>query len=325
MGSDIDFGAARRAVSAFAIRTPLLFEPELSAVTKAPIYLKLENLQVTGSFKIRGAANRITALTEEERRRGVVACSSGNHGKAVAHVAGACGIPAVICAPEWVDPGKRSAMEGAGARVLAGGRTYDEADAQASEIERQEGMTLVHPFDDPFVIAGQGTLALEVQEELPDVAEILVPLSGGGLAGGVAYALKSVSPHSTVTAVSAQRASVMLESLAAGRPVEVAEEETVASALSGGIGLDNKYTFAMVRDWVDRQLSVPEEAILDAMVYALAQLHVVVEGGGAVALAAVLSGLWAPLSTAGPTVIVLSGGNLDPKRLREVAARPDRA
>jgi threonine dehydratase len=160
---------------------------------------------------------------------------------------------------------------------------------------------------------------LEIQEELPDVAEILVPLSGGGLAAGVAYALKSVSPHATVTAVSAQRASVMLESLAAGKPIEMAEEGTIASALSGGIGLDNTYTFAMVRDWIDRHLSVPEEAILEAMAYALSHLHLVVEGGGAVALAAILAGLWVPLSDSGPTVIVLSGGNLDPKRLHEVA------
>lgn len=319
VGPDLELEAARRAVGGFAIPTPLLFEPELSARAKTPIYLKLECLQVTGSFKIRGAANRITALTEEQRRRGVVACSSGNHGKAVAHVAGACGIPAVICTPEWVDPVKRSAMERAGARVLADGKTYDEADAQAGELQRQEGMTLVHPFDDPLVIAGQGTLALEIQEELPDVAEILVPLSGGGLAAGVAYALKSVSPHATVTAVSAQRASVMLESLAAGKPIEMAEEGTIASALSGGIGLDNTYTFAMVRDWIDRHLSVPEEAILEAMAYALSHLHLVVEGGGAVALAAILAGLWVPLSDSGPTVIVLSGGNLDPKRLHEVA------
>jgi threonine dehydratase len=210
-------------------------------------------------------------------------------------------------------------MERAGARVLADGKTYDEADAQAGELQRQEGMTLVHPFDDPLVIAGQGTLALEIQEDLPDVAEILVPLSGGGLAAGVAYALKSVSPHATVTAVSAQRASVMLESLAAGKPIEMAEEGTIASALSGGIGLDNTYTFAMVRDWIDRHLSVPEEAILEAMAYALSHLHLVVEGGGAVALAAILAGLWVPLSDSGPTVIVLSGGNLDPKRLHEVA------
>lgn len=324
MGSDIDLIAARRAVSKFAIRTPLLFEPELSSRARAPIYLKLENLQITGSFKIRGAASRIMALTEEQRQRGVVTCSSGNHGKAVAHVAGACRIPAVICVPDWVDPVKRSAIERAGARVFADQSTYDEANAQAWKIQHQEGMTFIHPFDDPYVIAGQGTLALEIQEELPDVTEILCPLSGGGLAGGIAYALKMVAPASSVTAVSAYRASVMLESLNAGKPIDLEEEETVASALSGGIGLDNSYTFYLIKELVGRHLRVSEEAIVQAIGYALSRLHLVVEGGGAVALAAALAGLWVPTNRKEPTVIVLSGGNLDPTHLCEILARTNR-
>ena len=324
MGSDIDLTAARRAVSKFAIRTPLLFEPELSSLAGAPIYLKLESLQITGSFKIRGAASRIMALTEEQQQRGVVTCSSGNHGKAVAHVAGICGIPAIICVPEWVDLTKRSAIETAGADVLADKATYDEAEAAAWEIQRQEGMTFIHPFDDPYVIAGQGTLALEIQEELPDVTEILCPLSGGGLAGGIAYALKMVTPASTVTAVSAYRASVMLESLNAGKPIDLQEEQTVASALSGGIGLDNRYTFRLVKELISHHLRVPEKAISQAMNYALTRLHLVVEGGGAVALAAALTGLWIPRNKEEPTVIVLSGGNLDPAHLCEILAQANK-
>ncbi len=317
---EYDLEVARAAVDPFITRTPLLFAADLTERLGRDIHLKLENLQVTGSFKIRGAANRIVALSEEERARGVVTCSSGNHGRAVAHVAGVLGIPATICVPDWVDPVKLQAMEAAGADVLLAGPTYDEAEDRAGELERDAGLTFVHPFDDPWVIAGQGTLGIEILEQAPEVSEVLVPLSGGGLAGGVAYAIKASRPDALVTGVSAERAAVMLASLDAGRPIEMEEEETLASALSGGIGLQNRYTFGLVRDRVDRHLSVPERAIREAMAYALEQLHMVVEGGGAVGLAAALCGLWSPASEGGAAVIVVSGGNVDLERLLDVTA-----
>lgn len=314
----LDFAAASRAVEPFAINTPLLWDPWLTSRVGRDTFLKLENLQTTGSFKVRGAANRIVNLTERERSRGVVACSSGNHGRAVAHVAGALGVPATICVPEWIDPVKLSAMTEAGADVILAGSSYDDAAERAERIRSDEGLTLIHPFDDPLIVAGQGTLGTEIVDALPDVAEIVVPLSGGGLAGGVASAAKDLQPGVRITAASAERAAVMLASIEAGKPVHVPEVPTIASALAGGIGLDNAYTFALVRDGIDRHCTVTEEAIVDAMAYALGRLHIVVEGGGAVALASVLSGSWVAASAGGPIVILVSGGNLGPEGIAQV-------
>ena len=318
MSTEPDVQAAREVLSGLVARTPVLWAADLTARVGSDIYLKLESLQVTGSFKIRGAANRMMALTEDERARGVVTCSSGNHGRAVAHVAATMAIPATICVPDWVDPVKHAAMEATGARVVLAGATYDEADARAWDLEREEGLTFVHPFDDPWVIAGQGTVGLEILEEVPDLSEVLVPLSGGGLAGGIAYAVKEVSPEVVVTAVSAERAAVMLSSLQAGRPIEMEEEETLANALSGGIGLHNRHSFEMVRDYVDRHGTVSEGAIAEGMAYAARELHFVVEGGGAVALAAALTRAWTPRHPGAPVAVVVSGGNVSPERIREV-------
>ena len=318
METPLNLVAARKAVSGFVTRTPLLWDSGLTDLVGSDVHLKLENLQVTGSFKIRGAANRMMALTSEERARGVVTCSSGNHGRAVAHVAGVMSVPATICVPNWVDPVKHRAMEASGAEVVLSGETYDEADARASELATEKGLTFVHPFDDPDVIAGQGTVGLEILEALPDVAEVLVALSGGGLAGGIAYAIKQTRPDIIITAVSADRATVMLDSLQAGRPIEMEEEPTLANALSGGIGLSNRYSFGLVRDYIDGHVTVSENAIAGAMAYAVRALHLVVEGGGAVPLAAALSGVWAPSRAGAPVALVVSGGNVSAERVREV-------
>lgn len=318
MAFHFDFAAARRTVEPFVLDTPLLFDPWLTSRVGRDTYLKLENLQTTGSFKVRGAANRIVNLTERERSRGVVTCSSGNHGRAVAHVAGVLGVAATVCVPEWTDQVKLSAMTAAGAHVILAGGSYDAAAERAERIRDHEGLTLIHPFDDPLIVAGQGTLGTEIVDALPDVAEIVVPLSGGGLAGGLAFAAKDRNPAVSITAASAERAAVMLASLQAGKPIDVPEEPTIASALAGGIGLDNQYTFALVRDGVDRHCTVSEEAIVDAMAYSLERLHTVVEGGGAVALASVLSGSWTAASDGGPVVILLSGGNVGPEGITQV-------
>jgi len=304
-----DSHAARDTISSIAVTTPLVRSTGLSAIAGTGVWLKLENLQVTGSFKVRGAAARMLALTEEERGRGVVTCSSGNHGRAVAYVAEKLDIPATICLPEWVDPVKLDAMRRHGAETVLHGSTYDEAEARSLDIEKERGLIFVHPFDDPHVISGQGTIALEVVEQLPSVRTVVVPLSGGGLIAGITLALKKHDPSIRVIGVSAERARVMHESIQAGRPIEFPEEETVANALSGGIGLENNYTFRIVRDVVDEYLLVSEEELLEAMVYAARDERLVVEGGGAVGIAALLTGKVKSLD--GDTAVVVSGGNVD--------------
>jgi len=311
----LDFEAARQAVAGLARRTPLVEAGELSDALGRPVLLKLESLQVTGSFKVRGAAARLAALTHGERRAGVVACSSGNHGRAVAWVARRLGIPATVCVPGWVDPVKLAGIRAQGAEAVLSGATFDEAESAALELARESGRTYVSAYDDPWIMAGQGTLVLEVLEELSTPASaVLAPLSGGGLIGGIAAALrwKLGDDAPPAVAVSAERARVMLASLEAGRPVELEEEDTVASALSGGIGPANRYSFRAVRALVNEHVVVPEADIRAAMAWACARLHLVVEGGGAVGLAALRAGLWRPgIHRAGPVVVVVSGGNVD--------------
>ncbi|HSR42383.1 MAG TPA: pyridoxal-phosphate dependent enzyme [Longimicrobiales bacterium] len=321
----LDLETARHAVDAVAVRTPLLPCPSLGERLGRPVHLKLESLQVTGSFKVRGAAARIARLGPDERERGVVACSSGNHGRAVAHVAGRAGVPATICVPDWVDPVKREAIEAAGARIVLAGPTYDEAEETAEGLREEEGLTLVHPFDDPWVVAGQATVGLEIVADLPGVGAVVIPLSGGGLAGGIAYAVKAARTGVAAVAVSAERARVMVESLRAGAPVALEETETLASALAGGIGLENRITFPLVRALVDAHALVGEDEIAEAMLHAHRHLGLVVEGGGAVGLAALLTGrlddalegLGTPEDA--PVVLVISGGNVELETLCRLA------
>jgi threonine dehydratase len=312
----IDIPAAREAIAGIAVETPVLASEALGQQVGAEVVLKLESLQVTGSFKVRGAANRMLALSAEERARGVVACSSGNHGRAVAYVAQLLGIPGTVCVPEWVDRSKLAAIRRHGAETVLYGRTYDEAEARSLEIKRERSLTYVHPFDDPLVIAGQGTIGLELLEQFASLDTVVVPLSGGGLISGIAHALKSHDPGIRVVAVSAANARVMYESLRAGHPIAFPEEETIANALSGGIGLDNRHSFRMVRDLVDEHVLVSEEEIREAMLFAMVEHKLVVEGGGAVGLAALLSG---SVRNAGKRVaVVVSGGNVDAQVLTRV-------
>lgn len=302
--------AAREAVAGIARPTPLLPAPILSECCGGDVFCKCENLQVTGSFKVRGAATRMLALTDSERRRGVVTCSSGNHGRATAYVAQRLGIPAVICVPEWVDPVKLTAMRSHGARMEIEGATYDEAEAHSFEIASAEGLVYVHPFDDPRVIAGQGTIGLELYDDMPGLDTAVVPLSGGGLISGIGLTLKGADPSIRIIGVSAERARVMHESVQAGRPLEMTEEETIASALSGGIGTRNRHTLRLVTELVDEYVLVSEAEIAVAMRTVATELKLVVEGGGAVAVAALLAG---KLELPGQRVaVVVSGGNVDP-------------
>lgn len=292
-----------------ARRTPLVRSPSLSALTGAEVYLKLETAQETGAFKLRGAANRLLSLTPDERQRGVITVSTGNHGKAVAYVAGKLGIPATICVPELVLPHKVAAMRSLGAEVVIHGASQDEAEAHAAALVRERGLVWVSAFDDPWIIAGQGTIGLEILEELPEVDTAIVPLSGGGLMAGIALALKAASTQIHTVGVTMERGPAMVLSLAAGRPVPVVEEPTLADSLMGGIGLENHYTLGLVAQNVDTTVLVSEEEIAAAMVHAVREEHTIVEGGGAVGIAALLAGKVAQLGQT--VVVVLSGGNVD--------------
>lgn len=319
--------AARAAFARHGRVTPLLPAADLSERLGRDVLFKAECLQHTGSFKVRGAAARLEALGDGERRRGVIACSSGNHGRAIAFVARRMGVPATIFVPDWVDEVKLSGIRASGAEAVLAGATFDEAEAAAQERARTEGRTYVSAYDDPWVIAGQGTVGLEILEQCSRVpSHVLVPLSGGGLAGGIAAALAHVGAGApTVVAVSAERAAVMLASVRAGHPVELPEHETLANALAGGIGPHNRYSFPLVRDRIREHVSVSEAQIAEAMRYAVQRARLVVEGGGAVALAALTGGVWAPspadedaAAAAGPIVVVLSGGNVATEALVRV-------
>lgn len=328
MGPDgLDFDHARDAVSRHARVTPLLGDPVLSDRVGRDVWVKAECLQHTGSFKVRGAASRLEALSSDERSRGVVACSSGNHGRAVAFVARRLGVPATIYVPSWVDPVKLAGIRDAGAEAVLAGASFDESEAIAVRASTERGSTYVSAYDDPWVIAGQGTIADEVVDQLPEAPPVafLVPLSGGGLVGGMAAALdrRFGAAVPACVAVSARMAAVMLESLRAGRPVACDESPTVASALAGGIGRDNRYSFGLVRDLVRRHVTVSEEQIEAGMRHAAADLRLVSEGAGAVALAALLH---ADASVRdlppGPIVALVSGGNVAAETLARVLRGP---
>ena len=292
----------------YVLRTPSVPWVDGERILDAPVWLKLENLQRTGSFKVRGATFRMLGLSRDEREAGVVTCSSGNHGRAVAWVAAALGVPATVCVPRWVDPVKLAAIRASGADAVVHGESYDEADEEAYRLAEERGLTFVHPFDDPLVIEGQGTVGVELLEDLPDLDTVVIPLSGGGLVAGIALAVKRVRPEARVVAVSAENAAVMLASVQAGAPLQLPEAPTLASALSGGIGLRNRHTFELVKELVDLHLTVTEAEISEAMRYAAAALHLVVEGGGAVGLAAVRAGRLE--GRGGPVAVVVSGGNV---------------
>jgi threonine dehydratase len=307
---------ARKRLAAYVRKTPLVHSVDLSERLGRSVHLKLENLQVTGSFKLRGAANKLLSLTDAERERGVIAFSTGNHGRAVAFVAAQMGLRAVICMSHRVPDYRVAAMQALGGEVVCHGQSQDEAYQKALALERDEGLTMVKPFDDPFVIAGQGTIALEILEELPDIDTLLVPLSGGGLLAGIAVAAKAIAPNLRLVGIGLDVSCPMHASLQAGRPIEIEEKDSLGDALLGGIGLDNCFTFPLVRDLVDEVVLVTEDEIADGLFYAFDTLRLVVEGAGVVGLSALLA---ERLATPGERIaVVISGGNVDPRLLFEV-------
>lgn len=304
-----DLHLARKRTCGLLRRTPLVESDSLSALTAAPVFLKLESLQTTGAFKLRGATNRLLMLSPEERERGVVTVSTGNHGRALAFAARRLGMRAVVCLSQLVPENKRAAIRKLGAELRIVGHSQDEAAREAERLIGEEGLIYVPPFDDFHIIAGQGTLGLEILEDCPEVEELLIPLSGGGLISGVALAVKGSLPGVRVVGISMERGAAMYHSLQAGRPVEVEEEKSLADSLGGGIGLDNRFTFPLVRELVDEVVLLSEAEIAAGMRHLFREERLVAEGGAAVGVAAILAG---KAGGRGRTsVAVVSGCNVD--------------
>jgi threonine dehydratase len=313
--------AARDRIRPVALKTPTIASPPLSRIAGSRVSLKVEGVQPTGSFKVRGAASKILSLDNDERARGVVTASTGNHGRAVAYVGSELGIPVVVCVSDRVPAGKLANLNALGCRVVVGGNSQDAAMDAAVGLTDSQGMTLVHPFDDRDVIAGQGTIGLELAEQVPDLSHVLVPLSGGGLISGVALALKGRWPEVKVIGVSMAERAVMAASLQRGGPVEMEEATTLADSLQGGIGLNNRYTFTLVRDLVDEIVLVSEDRIWQAMLWAFNNHGLVLEGAGAVGIAALMSDMIDPGAR---VAVVCTGQNIEPHHLKALSeSRPE--
>lgn len=313
-----DVFSARRRIAGAAVATPLVASA-LSARAGAEVLLKLETCQTTGAFKFRGAMNAVAALDEAAAARGVACASTGNHGRGVAEAARRRAIPCTVCLSSLVPEEKVRGVKAAGARVVRAGGSQDEAFAEVDRLAREEGVTPISPFDDPLVVAGQGTIGLEIMEARPDVDTLVVPLSGGGLVAGVAMAAKAIRPDVRVVGVSMEAGAAMAESLAAGRPVEVTEVASLADSLGGGIGLSNRLTFAMCRALLDEVILVSEEEIYDGMRDLLLADRTVAEGACAVGHAAVLGGKLR-LAEASVAAFVITSRNVDPEQVVAVAA-----
>jgi threonine dehydratase len=274
------------------------------------VHLKLETRQPIGAFKLRGAMNAILALDDTARRRGLVTASTGNHGRAVAYAAREIGVPATICMSLLVPANKVDAIRALGAEVRIVGVSQDEAQEEVERLVEERGLTPIPPFDNIDVVAGQGTIGIELLEEVPNLTTVMVPLSGGGLAGGIALVIKAMAPKARVIGISMERGAAMKASIAAGRPVAVDEEETLADSLGGGIGLENRVTFALCSHLLDDIVLLTESEIADGIRHAWHREDMSLEGAGAVGIAAILA---KKVEVSGPAVIILSGANIDPK------------
>lgn len=313
------FEAARANLSGVVQPTPLESSRYLADVLGAPVLLKCENLQRTGSYKIRGAYNRLSRLTAEERECGVVAASAGNHAQGVAFAARELGIHATIFMPVGVAIPKFQATRAYGADVVLSGSIVDETLRAAADFAAQTGATLIPPFDHPDVVAGQGTLGLEILDEAPDVATLVVPIGGGGLISGVASAVKQRVAREgrsvRVIGVQAENAAAYPPSLAAGQPTEISLVTTIADGIA--VSKPGTLNFEIIQDAVDAVVTVTEDDIARALLVLLERAKLVVEPAGAVAVAAILAGR-IPAPEAGSTVAILSGGNIDPLLMQRV-------
>ena len=305
---------ARERIRPVARMTPLL---DVSSAAGRPLWLKCESLQPSGAFKIRGAYNMVARLSDEQRRRGVITYSSGNHGQAMALAARTLGAPAVVVMPTTAPAVKVEGARGFGAEIILEGTTSAERRARAEAEATERGLTMVPPFDHEWIIAGQGTVGLEIVEQRPDVDVIVVPVGGGGLVSGVAAAVKQIAPHVRVVGVEPSGAAAMQASLEAGRPVTLPSTHSIADGLMPVRPGD--LTFAHVQAYVDAVVTVDDSAIAEAVRWTFLEAKVVAEPSGAATIAAVRSGaLDAVLSTHGPVVAIISGGNVAMDRLHEL-------
>jgi threonine dehydratase len=309
-----DIRAAEERIRPLIRETPLLPAGELSRRLGARVVLKAENLQLTGSFKVRGASNRIALLSEAERAAGVVAASAGNHAQGVAFAARRLGTKATAVMPIEASLAKVAAVRQYGGEVVQVEGGFDEAGRAADELAEREGMTRVHAFDDPDVVAGQGTLGLEIASQAPDVRLLVVPLGGGGLATGTAIAVKSLIPEVRVVGVQAEGCAPYLASLRAHRPIGARSANTICDGIA--VKQPGELTLPLVERWLDDVVTVGDDQVAEAMVMLLDRSKLVVEGAGAVAVAALMQGkVSAPPE--GSVCAVLSGGNVDASLLAE--------
>lgn len=307
-----DIRAAEEKLKGIAYRTDLLPSTMLSDETRE-VYLKTESLQQTGSFKVRGAYIKIDSLNAEERARGVIASSAGNHAQGVALAAKAFGIPATIVMPEGASLAKLSATRALGATVVQHGPNFDAAFEYAQKLQQETNAVFVHAFNDPKIVAGQGTVGLEILEDLPDVDTIVVPVGGGGLIAGIAVAVKAIRPEVRIVGVEAAGAASMLESIRAGHVTSLSRTSTFADGIA--VGRPGDLTFAICRDFVDEIVTVDEDEIAQTILYLLERCKMITEGAGAVSVAAIMGHKF---HCYGKVAAVLSGGNIDVTMLSKI-------
>jgi len=294
-------------------KTPIVYSPTFSDLSGSKVYLKSEFQQKTGAFKIRGAYHKILSLTDDEKQKGVVAASAGNHAQGVAYAANAEKIKCTILMPKNASPAKVSATKGYGAEVILEGTNYDEASAKAKEIANETGAILIHAFDDPEIIAGQGVIGLEILEEMPDVEEVYVPIGGGGLAAGILIAIKTTHPNVKVIGVQSRSFPSMFESWKKGSITSVGGARTIADGIS--VKVPGQTTFSIINELIDDIVLVDDSEIIKAIFLLMERMKVVIEPAGAVGLAHLISQKPSP----GKKVVsILAGGNIDMYLLGQV-------
>jgi threonine dehydratase len=312
-----DIEAARERIRGAVRETPCLLNESLSKLLGCEVYLKLENLQRTGSFKERGALNRLLALSPEERQRGVITASAGNYAQAISYHGGRLGIPVTVVMPEPSALVKVNANRGFGARVVLHGARYDDAAVEARRLQAAEGLVYVHPFDDDRILAGQGTVGLELHEQVPGLEAAFVAVGGGGLAGGIAVALKARSPRIQFIGVETQGYATLERSLSAHERVTVPPATTIADGIQ--VRTLGEVTFPILRDLVDRVVNVDDEEIAHAILSLVEQAKIVAEGAGAAALAGLMQ--VASDFKGQKVAVVVSGGNIDVNLLSRIIER----
>ncbi|HYN87845.1 MAG TPA: threonine ammonia-lyase [Ardenticatenaceae bacterium] len=310
-----DIETARAILKGIIVETPVLLTNRLSQDVGTPVYVKAENTQRTGSFKPRGAYVKLASLSPEERHKGVITHSAGNHAQGLALAAKLLTVPATVVMPKFAPLAKVVATRRYGAEVILHGASFDEAGEHARSIQAQRGLTYVHAFDDEKTIAGQGTVGLELLEAVPDVDTVIVPVGGGGLIAGIAIAFRSRRPNVRIIGVQAEGCASIRLSLEAGRPEMVPQARTIADGIA--VTRPGNLTLPVIRDLVDDVVTVDDDEIARGIVYALQNLALVVEGGGAVGIAALLSGRVRPRDNE-RVAVVLSGGNIDANFLGRV-------